>query len=447
VPEGHFCFLLSSFCFGERMSDKVISVEHLSKRYRLGMIGHTALHEDLSRWWARLRGRPDPTLRLDQLQRMELKRAAAAERDAADPDHVWALRDVSFEVRQGEVLGIIGRNGAGKSTLLKILTRVTAPTMGTVKMKGRVASLLEVGTGFHPELTGRDNIFLNGTILGMTRAEVRRRFDEIVAFAEIEKFIDTPVKRYSSGMYVRLAFAIAAHLEPDILLVDEVLAVGDAAFQKRCLGKMKDVALGGRTVLFVSHNMKAVQALCRDSLLLDGGRLAFMGNTAEAVSAYISTRREGAGCVHVSTGAVSISEWKAAYRECSPSQHSLTLDLVLSAATDLSRLYCDFGVENANGVRMIQVVPAARNLPAASVAAGGSMRCRVEIDTAPFAPGRYFGTVVVHSSEHGLLLHHSEVPLFAVSPRPECPECASRGFSAVLSAAYRYRVDEQGKVP
>jgi lipopolysaccharide transport system ATP-binding protein len=272
----------------------VIRVESLSKRYRLGLIGRTALHEDLARWWARLHGRPDPTLRVDQLERLRLKRASAAARAGDfkdDAEHVWALRDVTFDVQQGEVLGIIGRNGAGKSTLLKILTRVTAPTTGTVKMRGRVASLLEVGTGFHPELTGRENIFLNGTILGMRRAEVRRKFDEIVAFAEIDKFIDTPVKRYSSGMYVRLAFAIAAHLDPEILLVDEVLAVGDSEFQKKCLGKMRDVAGHGRTVLFVSHNMSAISKLCSRGLVFQNGSVLMEGDTAAAVSCYTDQGR------------------------------------------------------------------------------------------------------------------------------------------------------------
>ena len=205
---------------------------------------------------------------------------------------MWALRDVSFEVKQGEILGIIGRNGAGKSTLLKILSRVTAPTSGEVRVKGRIASLLEVGTGFHPELTGRENIFLNGAILGMTKAEIKGKFDEIVAFSEIEKFLDTPVKRYSSGMYVRLAFAVAAHLEPEILIVDEVLAVGDAAFQKKCLGKMGDVAKEGRTVLFVSHNMAAIQKLCGRVLLLAGGKNIFDGANAAAISHYLTSPKE-----------------------------------------------------------------------------------------------------------------------------------------------------------
>ncbi len=254
----------------------VIKVENLSKYYRLGLIGGKTLHDDLNRWWARVRKQPDPLLKIGQEDRRN-----------GNGEYIWALQDVSFEVKQGEIVGIIGRNGAGKSTLLKILSRITAPTSGQVKVKGRIASLLEVGTGFHPELTGRENIYLNGAILGMKKAEIDRKFDEIVAFAEVEKFIDTPVKRYSSGMHVRLAFAVAAHLEPEILVVDEVLAVGDIAFQKKCLGKMGDVAKAGRTVLFVSHNMAAVQNLCNKAMLLNTGRIDHAGSVNETISMYV----------------------------------------------------------------------------------------------------------------------------------------------------------------
>lgn len=259
------------------MSNIVISVENLSKRYRLGQIGTGTFTNDLSAWWAKIRGKPNPHLRIGE-----------ADYDNRDDKHVWALRDVSFTVRQGEVLGIIGRNGAGKSTLLKILSRVTAPSSGKIKVRGRVASLLEVGTGFHPDLTGRENIYLNGTILGMSRREIERKFDEIVDFAGIEKFIDTPVKRYSSGMYVRLAFAVAAHLEPEILVVDEVLAVGDAIFQKKCLGKMEDIAKQGRTVLFVSHNMGAMIGLTRQCIYIHSGVLAQNGDTRNVVTYYMN---------------------------------------------------------------------------------------------------------------------------------------------------------------
>jgi len=261
----------------------VISVEHVSKTYRLGMIGGASLNEDLARVWARMRGKPDPLLKVDEQHKARRIGQLFS-----------ALDDINFGVKDGEVLGVIGRNGAGKSTLLKILAQVTGPTSGRIRIKGRVASLLEVGTGFHPDLTGRENVFLNGAIMGMTKAEIRRKFDEIVEFSECGEFIETPVKRYSSGMYVRLAFAVAGHLEPEILIVDEVLAVGDAQFQKKCLGKMSEVSRGGRTVLFVSHNMVAVQTLCHRALLLQDGRLATEGPTGSVVSAYLrdAYRRE-----------------------------------------------------------------------------------------------------------------------------------------------------------
>lgn len=255
-----------------------IRVENLSKEYRLGQIGGRTLREDLNRWWARSRGRPDPTQKI-----------GTEDHGNRQGERIWALQGVSFDVEQGKVLGIIGRNGAGKSTLLKILSRITAPTSGEIKVKGRVASLLEVGTGFHPELTGRENIYLNGAILGMGQGEIDRKFDEIVGFSEVEQFIDTPVKRYSSGMYVRLAFAVAAHLEPEILVVDEVLAVGDAEFQRKCLGKMSDVARSGRTVLFVSHNMSAVMRLTEETIVLNKGKLALVDKTPRAVDFYMSS--------------------------------------------------------------------------------------------------------------------------------------------------------------
>ncbi|CAN5336834.1 ABC transporter ATP-binding protein [soil metagenome] len=262
------------------MSDVVIKVENISKQYRLGSVGTGSFAHDINRSWYRLRGKEDPYLKIGESNDRTIK---------GNSEYVWALKDINFEVKQGEVLGIIGRNGAGKSTLLKILSRTTSPTTGSVKIKGRVASLLEVGTGFHPELSGRDNIFLNGAILGMTKKEINSKFDEIVDFAGVERFIDTPVKRYSSGMYVRLAFGVAAHLEPEILIVDEVLAVGDAEFQKKALGKMKDVSTKqGRTVLFVSHNMVAIQNLCEKAILLSNGLMKDSGETGEIISKYFS---------------------------------------------------------------------------------------------------------------------------------------------------------------
>ncbi|MGH7775350.1 MAG: ABC transporter ATP-binding protein [Candidatus Binatia bacterium] len=264
------------------MSDLAIRIENLSKRYRIGQREpYYALRDVLTNAIAA------PFRRLRST--LNGRRPSLGAQRLAPSDTLWALKDVSFEVKQGEVVGIIGRNGAGKSTLLKILSRVTKPTAGYAEIQGRAGSLLEVGTGFHPELTGRENIYLNGAILGMRRQEIGRKFDEIVAFAEIEKFIDTPVKRYSSGMYVRLAFAVAAHLEPDILIVDEVLAVGDVGFQKKCLGKMQDVTQRGHTVLFVSHNMGAIKSLCSRALLLDGGRVVCEGGVDQTIGAYYAS--------------------------------------------------------------------------------------------------------------------------------------------------------------
>lgn len=261
----------------------VIKIENVSKQYRLGKIGTGSINHDLKRWWSMVRGKEDPHLKIGEVNDHTEKGTS---------DLVWALRDINFEVKEGEVLGIIGKNGAGKSTLLKILSRTTAPTTGSVNIKGRIASLLEVGTGFHPELTGRENIFLNGAILGMRKKEIQSKFDEIVDFSGVEKYIDTPVKRYSSGMYVRLAFAVAAHLEPEILIIDEVLAVGDAEFQRKCLGKMKDVSGQGRTVLFVSHNMEAVRSLCQRVVLIRNGNVIMDGNTDEVINKYFEGSSE-----------------------------------------------------------------------------------------------------------------------------------------------------------
>jgi lipopolysaccharide transport system ATP-binding protein len=263
----------------------VIKVENLSKAYQLGEIGTGTLSRDLERYVARLRGKEDPFLKIGEVND-RLKKSSN--------DVVLSLNNVSFDIRQGDAIGIIGKNGAGKSTLLKILSRVTAPTTGFVKIKGRIASLLEVGTGFHPDLSGRENIFLNGAILGMRKSEIKRKFDEILDFAGVERYVDTPVKRYSSGMYVRLAFAVAAHLESEILVIDEVLAVGDAEFQKKCLGKMGDVSKGqGRTIIFVSHNMAAINQLCDRALLLQNGMLSLDGPTGKIVDEYLKSDLPG----------------------------------------------------------------------------------------------------------------------------------------------------------
>ena len=262
----------------------ILKAENISKQYRLGLVGTGTLGDDLKRWWYRVQGKEDPFLKVGAVNSRDAK---------AMEDYVWALRDINFEVKQGEVLGIIGKNGAGKSTLLKILSRVTAPTTGSIKTRGRIASLLEVGTGFHGELTGRENIFMNGAVLGMTKVEIRRKLEEIIAFSGCEMYIDTPVKRYSSGMTVRLGFAVAAHLEPEILVVDEVLAVGDAEFQKKAIGKMQDLSAGeGRTVLFVSHNMASVKSLCDRGIVLENGKSVFEGETGDAINFYLSNEEK-----------------------------------------------------------------------------------------------------------------------------------------------------------
>lgn len=262
----------------------VIKVENLSKQYRLGEVGTGTISHDLNRWWAKIRGKEDPFATIGDTNDRTTK---------GNSEYVWALKDIDFTVNKGDVFGIIGRNGAGKSTLLKILSRTTLPTTGSLKAKGRIASLLEVGTGFHPELTGRENVYQNGALLGMTKREITSKFDEIVDFSGVERYIDTPVKRYSSGMYVRLAFAVAAHLESEILIVDEVLAVGDAEFQKKCLGKMGDMSKNeGRTVLLVSHNMSAIKTLCTKGLFLKNGTVAKEGEINDVVNYYLSSYKD-----------------------------------------------------------------------------------------------------------------------------------------------------------
>jgi lipopolysaccharide transport system ATP-binding protein len=262
------------------MKDIILKAENISKQYRLGQVGTGTLSHDLNRWWHQIRGKENPYLKIGETNDRSTKGSS---------DYVWALQDINFEVERGEVLGIIGKNGAGKSTLLKILSKVTAPTTGSIKSRGRIASLLEVGTGFNPELTGKENIYLNGAILGMTKKEIASKIDEIIEFSGCERYIDTPVKRYSSGMTVRLAFAVAAFLEPEILVIDEVLAVGDAEFQKKAIGKMQDISReGGRTVLFVSHNMAAVKSLCTRGIVLENGKVKYDGEVENAINEYIT---------------------------------------------------------------------------------------------------------------------------------------------------------------
>jgi lipopolysaccharide transport system ATP-binding protein len=332
-----------------------IIVKDISKQYRLGQIGTGTVSHDLNRWWHKVRGKEDPYLKIGEANDRAVK---------GETEYVWALRDVNFKVEQGEVLGIIGRNGAGKSTLLKILSRTTAPTTGNIKVKGRIASLLEVGTGFHPELSGRENIFLNGAILGMGKHEIKSKFDEIVDFAGVERYIDTPVKRYSSGMYVRLAFGVAAHLESEILIVDEVLAVGDAEFQKKCLGKMKDVSANeGRTVLFVSHQMGTIAGLCKRSLLMGQGLVVKDDLTANVISDYLS-RSEGSKSKVYEVASTSTSSKECFFEKVSiENEHGQTIDqfsfdqeIFIKALIRINNVtnntYIGIGLQDKNNVRV-----------------------------------------------------------------------------------------------
>jgi lipopolysaccharide transport system ATP-binding protein len=407
------------------MPQPIIEVQNLSKLYELGTIGGRTLRESLERGWYRMRGKE------------HLLHKIGAKHQMVGPDHpqagprpntMWALKDVSFEVKEGEVLGIIGRNGAGKSTLLKLLTRITEPTSGRALVYGRVASLLEVGTGFHPELTGRENIYLNGAVLGMKKAEVARKFDEIVAFSEVEQFIDTPVKRYSSGMYVRLAFAVAAHLDPEVLLVDEVLAVGDAAFQKKCLGKMGDVAKGGRTVLFVSHNLPSIQALCPRTILVERGRVAAGGVTSEVIGTYLSVGKESIGRIDLShyTGRTYSSEYaiKEAWIESAEGvtcNHvlmggSLTLCYSFEFSREIHLPGFGFGVENAFGQRMFSVnnYTSGVGLRGMKTCRRGTVRCIMP--SIPLQPGRYHVSLSLVEGQRTFLDYIERIISFDVEP-------------------------------
>ena len=404
------------------MNEVVISVENLGKKYRIQHQQperYVALRDVLTRKFTAPFRRlfsaganavafaPKETKGQGDKQRSQIAASEGVE-------DFWALRDVSFEVKQGEVIGIIGRNGAGKTTLLKILSRITEPTTGQVRIKGRVASLLEVGTGFHPELTGRENIFLNGAILGMTKAEIKKKFDEVVTFAEVEKFLDTPVKRYSSGMYVRLAFAVAAHLEPEILVVDEVLAVGDAEFQKKCLGKMESVARGGqRTVLFVSHNMAAIESLCSSAILLSRGRLAGKGDTQRIVQDYLSdlsrgamiplderADRQGSGMVRFTSFSLGDAHGQSVAAFQCGSEAALVLGFENVSGHELRNLRVALGVDNDLGQRVLLLDSALLQKDLEKVSSGKG-QIRVLVPRLCLLPGRYHFTI--YSTVSGVL--------------------------------------------
>jgi lipopolysaccharide transport system ATP-binding protein len=371
------------------MSRTVIKVENIDKVYRLGEVGTGTISHDINAWWAKVRGKENPNLRITD----------SSDKTGTVTFH-QALKNISFDVKEGDVLGIIGKNGAGKSTLLKILSRVTTPSSGVFKVKGRIASLLEVGTGFHPDLTGRENIFLNGAILGMSKAEIKDKFDEIVDFSGVEKFIDTPVKRYSSGMYVRLAFAVAAHLEPEILIVDEVLAVGDMEFQKKCLGKMKDVSEQGRTVLFVSHNMNAMQQLCSRGILISKGELIMDDKIDNVVNHYIGISKQNAITVNdfsrrgnrdVLFKTFYISDSLGNKTESVKMGSDLYLNVFLERKIDVKSIDVSFTIRNMLGesIAHIQnmddgfVVPVSQN----------EISLKIKLDNILFVPNSYFISV------------------------------------------------------
>jgi lipopolysaccharide transport system ATP-binding protein len=408
------------------MNTPVIQVENLSKSYRIGSAIHQKnLRESISagitaplRWMAG--NQPD---------------SARAEKS----DQFWALKDISFSVEQGEVLGVIGRNGAGKSTLLKILSRITKPTEGRARIRGRVGSLLEVGTGFHPELTGRENVFLSGAILGMARSEIVQKFDEIIAFAEIEQFLDTPVKHYSSGMYMRLAFAVAAHLEPEILIVDEVLAVGDIQFQKKCLGKMGRVAKEGRTVIFVSHNMAAVSTLCSTALVIDRGQIVCEGDTGDCISTFggkMMSNAEASWSRPSTLPATDLTICQVTSLLEGQQPHlSLDLDILLESRTRHKPAFIAVDILDATSTALMQALPSLEGFMEYSAL---QHRVKVSIDLPPLVPGQYFATIWAGSHNTETLDEVKEVVAFEIyeSPTPgrSYPHTKEHGAIVPLSS-------------
>jgi len=388
------------------VSEPVVIVEGLSKQYRIGVKERYGTFRES----------------LMQAAKAPFKRLARIGKAVPENETIWALKDVNFEVKEGEVVGIIGRNGAGKTTLLKILSRITEPTEGVIKMKGRVGSLLEVGTGFHPELTGRENIFLSGAILGMSREEIKKKFDEIVAFAEVGKFLDTPVKRYSSGMYVRLAFGVAAHLEPEILLVDEVLAVGDAAFQKKCLGKMGDVAKEGRTVLFVSHNLESISRLCNRGIWLDQGKINSQGETDRIVQEYLDSNKP-ARIANINEIAKVRLPWftvrKIWIEGGNPTESSLvglferfSINLSYTSERPLSQAWVAFLISGWNGTKIADLKSCFPDGPWSELPLSGCIECCIERNL--FNRGQY--SIDVYVVERGKCIFWAhDVAIFEIA--------------------------------
>lgn len=377
----------------------VLKAENISKQYRLGQVGTGTLSHDLKRFWYKTRGKEDPYLKI----------GTENDRTTADKTgYVWALKDINFEINQGDMVGIIGKNGAGKSTLLKLLSRVTAPTTGQIKIKGRIAALLEVGTGFHPELTGRENIYLNGAILGMSKTEIRAKLDEIVQFSGCEKYIDTPVKRYSSGMIVRLGFAVAAHLEPEILIVDEVLAVGDAEFQEKCIGKMKDISGEGRTVLFVSHNMASMKALCKKGFLMERGRMTHQGNMNDMIETYLASHTKSAANGEIPDSASSANTGIVKFKNVqlidalqNPIDRvnymaDLRFKMELESRAELTDVIVDLRILTRDGIELVHTMNKYSNPAKQPLNKGlNQINCIIQNQ---LQPGNYTITIGVHES-------------------------------------------------
>jgi len=389
------------------MSNIVLKAENISKQYRLGQLGTGTISHDVNRWWHKVRGKEDPYLKIgDVNDRSKI----------SESEYVWSLKDINFQVQQGDVLGIIGKNGAGKSTLLKILSQVTTPTTGQVKVKGRIAALLEVGTGFHPDLSGRENIFLNGAILGMTKPEIKSKLDAIVEFSGVAKYLDTPVKRYSSGMMVRLGFAVAAHLDPEILIVDEVLAVGDAEFQKKCLGKMKDVSGEGRTVLFVSHNIQAIKSLCNKGILLQNGKLISDGKIDNVIFDYLKAENDDVNLLSIqkdsgsiNTGQAHINSIKVQNLTKSPNEifynEPFKFEIDFECNEKIEDGIIDVRILSKEGTTVAYAMPRYDN-EAKRDWEKGSYTAKIEIQN-ELQPDMYFINIGLHYAK-GLTIHYLE---------------------------------------
>jgi lipopolysaccharide transport system ATP-binding protein len=397
------------------MAETIIKVEDLSKQYRLGQIGTGSLSHDINRWWHQIRGKDDPYLKIGETNDRTQK---------GNSDYVWALKDINFEIKKGETWGVVGKNGAGKSTLLKLLSRVTAPTTGSIKYKGKMASLLEVGTGFHGELTGKENIFLNGAILGMRKHEIQSKLDEIIEFAGIEKYIDTPVKRYSSGMYVRLAFAVAAHLDTDILILDEVLAVGDASFQRKCLGKMNDAAVNqGKTVLFVSHNLSQVQGLCKKGLFMENGGLKSTGDIQKIISEYTFGENNGSVIDLTTFFKKELAQHNLKFKKLIILNNlatlkegdALKLSLDFEVVTALKNVQIFTSLKDSNGSVLVEVQSTA-TYPNLNIDNTGMHTINVEIPLT-LRNGSYI--LSVGAKGHGLLVYISDVANIDILPKNE----------------------------